>query len=937
MTPAPLVARALKIGMLAGLASVPLKAQAPYRVADLNPDTWNETRGGLCTRDYGSLHVGRLPGFVFADPAGDGCVIYEVEPAAGTMTPVAHLGEVGARVEEVFGAAGSVTFFEGVSAASGRELWSTDGTPEGTFQLIDATPGPQSTISSRIFSPGEPWSYFFIHQPGVGWEPWRTDGTPEGTALLADLEPGEGGSVGWHATGFLGSLFFFVAQVGDGGPEIWRTDGTEAGTFAVTSLDTEEWSSVDVDFAALPSAMLFTVRASLGPVELWRSDGSAGGTQLLVSIPVANQASIRPLAVRGDLALLEIDSGGTILIWLTDGTAGGTELVTTLAQAATPRIARPLPVTNGWLFFARDAAHGVEPWTTDGTAAGTHLVADVFPGPESSATSSQSYATAKLGDRVLLRLDDGVHGFEMWISDGTAAGTHRVSDFESGREDSWFHFLGQQDGYELFEHEGRVWRTDGTTAGTLPVAEPGRVVSPSDPVRLARVGDQVYFDARPAVWDLHPARSDGSEAGTDWLGSPPFDWLGVPTHFAALGDDAFVANSDYEGDGSYGYSLLWSDDDADDPLAKLIYGCGARCSTGLGHAPPVAGGFALFADWTEPLGGELWRTDGTPAGTSLLIDLVPGSGSGAPSQIVQAGDEVWFTAFDDEVIESVWRSRGTPETTEVVGVLPEITEYYFRPRLWPIDPAVGSYLVQRYEDGTVVLRYSAGYGQPLVVVATDVASYESKLLGVVNDRVLFAGRSYVEPATGTELWVTDGTPAGTRLLRDIWPGEPDSAIGTGVVVGGKVVFPACEPVGGCELWASDGTEAGTGRLLDLEPGPGSSLPYGLSKIGSRVHFVACTVADGCEGYVSNGSAAGTVRMPEIAPGPLSSIPLRWPEWYDWSDTAPDRAEPAFVEAGDRIFFAADDGTGTELWAIVHGLFRDGFETGDTSRWSGVIP
>jgi len=919
--------------MVVGLASASLGAQVPYRVADLNPDSWHETRGGLCTSDYGTLHVGVFPGFLFADPTGDGCAIYEVDPAAATITPVARLGEVGARVEEVFGAAAGVTYFEGVSAASGRELWRTDGTPEGTFQLIDLTPGPQSTISSYVLAPGEPWSYFFVHQPGIGWEPWRTDGTPTGTALLADLDPGAAGSVGWSATGFLGPLFFFVADVGDEGPEIWRSDGTEGGTLALTSFDIPESSSVDVDFAALPTTMLFTIRAYGEPVELWRSDGSAGGTQLLVSVPVANQATVRPLTVRGDLALLEIDSGGAIQLWRTDGTAGGTQLVTSLAQAAAPWIARPLAVANGWLFFARDAAHGVEPWTTDGTAAGTHLVADVYPGPESSATWNQSYATATLGDRALLRLDDGVHGFEMWVSDGTADGTYRVSDLESGREDSWFSFLGAQDGYELFAHESRLWRTDGTAAGTLPFAELGRVVSPSDPVRLARVDDRVYFDARPAVWELHPARSDGSEVGTDWLGSPPIEWLGAPTHFAVLGGGVFVANTDYEGDGRYGYSLLWSDEAAFDPLAKLVYGCGARCSTGLGHAPPVTGGFALFADQTEPLGSELWRTDGTTDGTSLLLDLVPGSGSGAPAEIVQAGDEVWFTAFDDEAIESVWRSRGTPATTEIVSELPEVTEYYFRARAWPIDPRVGSFLVQRIENGITVLRYSAGYGQPLEIVSTEVFSWDSKPLGVVNGRILFAGRSDFEPSTGFELWVSDGTPAGTRLLRDIWPGEPDSAIGTGIVVGGRVIFPACEPVGGCELWASDGTEAGTGRLIDLQPGPASSLPYGLSKIGSRLHFVACTVDEGCEAYVSNGTAAGTARLPEAAPGPLSSIPLRWPEWYDWSDTAPDRAEPAFVEAGDRIFFAADDGTGTELWAIVHGLFRDGFETGDTSRWS----
>jgi ELWxxDGT repeat protein len=932
MTVASLVARTRRIGTLAWLLATALAAQTPYRVADLNADSWHELNGGLCTWDYGTLHFVRLPGFVFADPTGDGCLIYEVEPAAGTMTPVAHLGEVGARVEEIYGRAGGRTFFEGITAATGRELWRTDGTPEGTILLLDATAGTASTYGFRAFAAGEPWSYFFRYLPETGYEPWRTDGTPEGTALLADLYPGEFGSGYWSRHGFLGPYYFFVANDGVAGPEVWRTDGTSDGTFALTALDTGPEASLEVDFARLPSAMIFTTRADDGPVELRRADGSPSGTQLLLSVPIAVSAHVRPLAVQGDRALLEIDSGGEVRLWVTDGTVGGTQVVTTLPGAAAPYVARPLPVGDGWLFFARDAAHGVEPWTTDGTAGGTHLVADVYPGPESSATSDRSYYTAALGDRVLLRLDDGVHGFEMWVTDGTATGTQLVRDLEPGRESSWYDLLGAQDGYELFRNESRLWRTDGTPAGTVPIAELGRLVAPSDPARLARVGDRVYFDARPGDWHLHPARSDGSETGTHWLAAGAGGWLDGPSHFAALGGDAFVANTDYDGWGD-GYSLLWSGDLPDSPLAELVYSCGARCTTGLGHAPPAAGGFALYADWTEELGSELWRTDGSNEGTSPLIDLIPGPESGYPSQIVQAGDAVWFTARDAEGNEKVWRSRGTPETTAVVAVLPG-TVLLPRSQIWPIDPRIGSFFVQQFEGGVARLRYSAGFGQALVTVASGVAISSSKTLGRVGGRVLFAGESDLEPPTGRELWVSDGTPEGTHLLRDIWPGEPDSSIGAGVEVGGRVFFPACDPVAGCELWASDGTEAGTGRFLDLEPGAGSSRPIGLSKIGSSLYFTACRVETGCEGWVTNGTVAGTSQIAEIAPGPLSSLPVEWWPWYfDYGAFETSQA-PAFVEAGDRIFFAADDGTGTELWAIMHGVFRDGFESGDTSRWIG---
>jgi ELWxxDGT repeat protein len=936
------VARTRWVGLLAGWIAAALQAQAPYRVADLNRDSWHEVRGGSC-RGYDFIsHVGRLPGFVVADLDGDGCRIFEADPAAGTLTQVAHLGEVGARVEEVYGAAGGRTYFEGITAATGRELWRTDGTPEGTFLLLDATPGPAQSYGFRDFAAGDPWSYFYRHLAETGWEPWRTDGTPEGTTILADLNPGAAGSGGgwtngFHPTGFWGPYFFFLADDGIHGAEVWRTDGTAAGTFPMTAFEPDAYADSVADFAALPAAMLFSAWTYGGPVELWRVGGPTKEVERLLTVPVGTSAHVRPLAVRGDRALLEIDKGGAIHLWVTDGTVEGTLQVIDLPQAAAPSFGRPQPVANGWIFFARGGAHGVEPWTTDGTPEGTHLLFDVRPGPEDSA--AVGWSTATLGDRALLRLDDGVHGRELWITDGTAVGTRLVADLEPGREDSRdLILLGEQDGHELFEYEGRVWATDGTTAGTVPIGDLGRTVSPSDPLRLARVGEQVYFDALGAPWVRHPFRSDGSEVGTSWLGSTPVEWLYGRTHFADLGDGTFVANTDRACDDRYGYSELWSGDEILAPVATLVYDCGARCTTGLGQAPPVAGGFALYVDWSPELGTELWRTDGTPGGTSPLVDLFPGEDPAWPPQLHPVGGEVWFTAVDAGDVESVWRSRGTPETTEVVGALPGTTGEFDRASVWPIDPAIGSYFARRFENGTSVLRYSAGFGQPPEILATGVYFFGPGPLGVVGGRILFAGVGTAESPTGVELWVSDGTPEGTRLLRDIWPGEPDSSIGAGFVVGGRVIFPACDPAGGCELWASDGTEAGTGRFLDLEPGPGSSRPTGLSKIGSQLYFAACRIASGCEGFVTNGTAAGTRPLEEVAAGPLSSLPFPWLAWVSEYNGLPwDPAEPLFVEAGDRIFFAADDGTGTELWAIVHGLFRDGFESGDTGRWSGALP
>src|SRR5262245_35420111 len=82
------------------------------------------------------------------------------------------------------------------------------------------------------------------------------------------------------------------------------------------------------------------------------------------------------------------------------------------------------PVNDRLFFVAEDGIHGRELFVSDGTTAGTALVKDIFPGP----TSSQIRFLTPFGNRVVFTADDGAHGFELWITDGTASGTNLVKD-----------------------------------------------------------------------------------------------------------------------------------------------------------------------------------------------------------------------------------------------------------------------------------------------------------------------------------------------------------------------------------------------------------------------------------------------------------------------------------------------------------------------------
>ena len=152
-------------------------------------------------------------------------------------------------------------------------------------------------------------------------------------------------------------------------------------------------------------------------------------------------------------------------------------------------------------------------------------------------------------------------------------------------------------------------------------------------------------------------------------------------------------------------------------------------------------------------------------------------------------------------------------------------------------------------------------------------------------------------AHGGELWRSDGSAAGTMLVKDINPGRASSAFSSNVAaINGVGYFVADDGLHGDELWRSDGTAAGTRMVKDLNPGPNGSGPHFFFVVGSTLYFAAHDDATGIELWRSDGSAAGTVQVADINLGPGDSSPAN------------------FILIGDTLFFAAADGIhGCELW------------------------
>ena len=253
--------------------------------------------------------------------------------------------------------------------------------------------------------------------------------------------------------------------------------------------------------------------------------------------------------------------------------------------------------------------------------------------------------------------------------------------------------------------------------------------------------------------------------------------------------------------------------------------------SGAGSSP---GDFIAVGNWTYfyatdgTHGPELWKSDGTAAGTAMVKDINPGSVGSGPRFLTNVNGTLFFCANDGTHGRELWKSDGTADGTVMVK-----------------DIVPGGGLSDLFNltnvDGNLFFRaLDTPYG------STSVHGYE--------------------------LWKSDGTEAGTVMVKDIYPGGAGSYPTDLLAIKGTLFFIANDGIHGGQLWRSDGSEAGTVMVKDIKPVGGSSISD-LTVVGDTLFFNDTDPANSVELWKSDGTDTGTVMVKVINPGPAISYAL----------------------------------------------------------------
>lgn len=703
----------------------------------------------------------------------------------------------------------------------------------------------------------------------------RSDGTDAGTFMLGDLTAGSAGSSISLMQHFNGQLLFAPANA------LWKTDGTIPGTTLIASTPSIQQMGATNDF------FFFSMNDGVIGRELYKTDGTPSGTGLVKDISLGDHNSNgipnsftnpRPVATDNEIFFMANNgpSGANYLIWKSDGTSDGT----TLASGALPTTSLSsdkLIVVNNEVYFKSQSSQGIQLLKTDGQM--TRMV-------KTLALGSAIIEMKEFNDQLFFTANEvpGGKGYELWVSDGSSVGTNLLADINAGDNASSSPelFAPFSSGDILLSASknstGRELMKFSSSTGSIEMVKD---INPGINSGL-EFGDQrllnnkAIFRANDGVSGMEIWASDGTATGTVMLKDiyPGAGGSYQLTAFSLAPEPNFTSNKIHSVNQATYFAAT---DGFDEELWKTD---GTPAGTlqvkeiSIGHAFPhefnSVSNLLIFSAQDTNNNHEPWVCDGTESGTFLLKDINP-TGSSFPKRLTPVNETLFFTAYDGTNGRELWKTNGTIA-------------------------------------GTTFMKD----------IANGAVSSHPQLLTSAGARLFFTAD---DGNQGRELWTSDGTAHGTVIVKDIWSGAKGSNPQNLIAANSKIFFTADDGVNGYSLWISDGTEAGTLHLKNF--GSGETFANHFINLNDVVYFQVKSNL-GWALWKSEGSTCSTIQLTTPSQIQITGPPVLVNQKIYFQAYSP--------EVGKELFYydpATDIGAGCKLYQTI--AFTDQTKTyGDNS-------
>ncbi|MBS0377450.1 MAG: cadherin-like domain-containing protein [Proteobacteria bacterium] len=466
---------------------------------------------------------------------------------------------------------------------------------------------------------------------------------------------------------------------------------------------------------------------------------------------------------------------GSAALFSSDGTTAGTKQLAQIDGVGVLTYqAGPLFLSAGTksYFVANTTAAGQQVWVTDGSSTGTHQVTNIL-------STDQTYGTPILlgiiGTNLVFAQIVSDNTMQLFLTDGTAAGTTALSSFAQNQYSMVSGSIALNDKVYVALESGRscctpdLWATDGTVAGTVMI--------------------------------------DSNE------GFPTFHLQ--PSAFEPFGQSvALLTDTENQG------VQLSTVDTATNALTIL----GTSPPASYGSTIAAMDGFILYLSGSPNSGQQLWRSDGTLAGTSMVAGLGTGvqfSQLGQDIVMTRVGNHAVFQAENTQIGPQLWGSDGTAQGTVPLIATPLPAASGAVQPLLGVAGTHGYYAVYNGTDFRVVVTDGTVAGTHVLTAAGPID--ENSLPGdsdggsqvVAGDDTLAFLYIYHFDAAGNSKHLYAYSPQTNTLTHLQDNGVPDVAGEPMLAYGGRLYFRGGDPVHSDNPWVSDGTVAGTHILVNL--------------------------------------------------------------------------------------------------------------------------